>query len=344
MGRLAATRRPVDSKGPMQSKGPVENKGSEMSNPTVTVFGGSGFVGRYVVQRLAQDGWMIRVAVRHPARAAFLKPLGDIGQITPLCVPVQDHEAVAAALHGADAAVNLTGLLFEGGKQRFQAVHVDAARAIAESAAAAGLRGLVHVSAIGADPAAEALYARTKGEGEAAIRQAFPQATILRPSVVFGPEDGFFNRFAEMSRFSPALPLIGGGKTRFQPVFVGDVARAAALALRDPSCRGKTYELGGPKTYSFKRLLQLLMETTGRRGALVNLTFGLARLQAALVEWLPVPPLTRDQVTLLRSDNVVSDGALTLHDLGIAPTAVETIIPTYLDQYRAGGRFSQPLL
>ncbi len=312
-----------------------------MSSGIVTVFGGSGFLGRYVVQHLAQDGWQIRVAVRHPARAAFLKPLGDIGQITPLAVPVQDPEAVAAALHGADAAVNLIGLLFEKGRQRFQAVHVDGPKAIAEQAAAGGLKGLVQVSAIGADPQAEAHYARTKGEGEAAVRAAFPQATVLRPSVVFGPEDGFFNRFAEMSRFAPALPLVGGGMTRFQPVYVGDVARAVALALKDPACRGKTYELGGPKVYSFKALLELLMETTGRRRALVTLPFGLARLQARFLELLPEPPLTRDQVTLLRSDNVVSDGALTLDDLGIEATAVETIIPTYLDQYRSGGRFSQ---
>ncbi len=312
-----------------------------MGNRTVTVFGGSGFIGRYVVQQLAQAGWMIRVAVRHPVRAAFLKPLGEIGQITPLCVRVQDHEAVAAVLHEADAAVNLTGLLFESGKQRFQAVHVEAAKAIAESAAAAGCKAFVQVSAIGADPGAEAVYARTKGEGEAAVRAAFPQATILRPSVVFGQEDGFFNRFAEMAQFSPALPLVGGGKTRFQPVYVGDVARAVAIALQTPACQGKTYELGGPRRYSFKELLELMMQTTGRKRALINLPFGLASLQARFLELLPEPPLTRDQVTLLRSDNVVSEGALTLQDLEIEPTAVESIIPTYLDQYRVGGRYSQ---
>ena len=311
-----------------------------MSSGIVTVFGGSGFVGRYVVQQLAQDGWQIRVAVRHPARAAFLKPLGDIGQITPLCVPVQDREAVAAALHEAEAAVNLTGLLYEGGRQRFQAVHTEGAKAIAESAAAAGLRALVQVSAIGADPSATADYARTKGEGEAAVTQAFPKATVLRPSVIFGPEDGFFNRFAEMSRFAPALPLVGGGATRFQPVYVGDVARAVLHALKTPDCQGKVYELGGPRAYSFKELLELMLKTIGRRRVLVTLPFGLARLQATFLELLPVPPLTRDQVTLLQSDNVVGAGALTLADLGIEATAVESIIPTYLDQYRPGGRFS----
>lgn len=311
-----------------------------MSNGIVTVFGGSGFIGRYLVQRLAQDGWSIRVAVRHPARAAFLKPLGEIGQITPLCVPVQDHEAIAAALHDADAAVNLTGLLYEGGRQRFDAVHVSAPKAIAESAAAKGLSAMVQVSAIGADPQAAAAYARTKGAGEAAVLQAFPKATILRPSVVFGPEDGFFNRFAEMARFAPALPLIGGGRTRFQPVYVDDVARAVVQALKDPASQGKTYELGGPRVYSFKQLMELLLKTTGRRRALVNLPFGVAKLQAAFMELLPVPPLTRDQVTLLRSDNVVSEGALTLADLGVEPTTVESIIPGYLGKYRVGGQFA----
>ncbi|WP_193368907.1 complex I NDUFA9 subunit family protein [Pelagibius marinus] len=307
----------------------------------VTVFGGSGFLGRYVVQRLAREGWMVRVAVRHPGRAAFLKPLGDVGQITPLCVPLQDPAAVAAALDGADAAINLTGILFERGRQKFQAVHAEGAKAIAAAAAAAGCEALVHVSAIGAGPEAPAAYARSKGEGEAAVRAAFPEAVILRPSVVFGPEDGFFNRFAEMARFSPVLPLIGGGKTRFQPVYVGDVARAVTTALSDPACRGKVYELGGPRTYSFKQLLELMLKTIRRKRVLVNLPFGLARLEATFLELLPVPPLTRDQVTLLQRDNVVTPGALTLADLGIEATAPEAVIPGYLDKYRPGGRYNQ---
>ncbi|MGD1876482.1 MAG: complex I NDUFA9 subunit family protein [Kiloniellaceae bacterium] len=305
----------------------------------VTVFGGSGFLGRYVVQRLARDGWTVRVAVRHPGRAKFLKPLGDIGQIVPLCVPVQDPAAVAVAVSGADAVINLVGILFEGGRQRFQAVQAAGAKAIAEAAAEAGVSALVHISAIGASPEAPAAYARSKGQGEAAVRAAFPGATILRPSVVFGPEDGFFNRFAEMARFSPALPLIGGGKTRFQPVYVGDVAQAVVKALDDPACRGKIYELGGPKVYSFKALMELLLKTIGKRRKLVSLPFALAKLQAAFLEWLPVPPLTRDQVTLLRHDNVVSPGALTLKDLGIEATAPEAVIPGYLERYRDGGRF-----
>ena len=307
---------------------------------TVTVFGGSGFIGRYVVQRLARDGWTVRVAVRHPARAQFLKPLGDIGQITPLCVPLQDHEAVAAALSGADAAINLVGILFESGRQKFQAVQAGGAGAIAAAAAAAGVKSLVHLSAIGASPEAQAAYARSKGEGEAAVRAAFPEATILRPSVVFGPEDDFFNRFAEMARFAAALPLIGGGRTRFQPVYVGDVARAVIKALDDPACAGKVYELGGPRIYSFKELMELLLKTIGRRRALVALPFGLARLMAAPMELLPKPPLTRDQVQLLHNDNVVAPGALTFRDLGIEATAAEAVIPGYLERYRPGGRFS----
>jgi NADH dehydrogenase len=305
----------------------------------VTVFGGSGFVGRYVVQRLARDGWTIRVAVRHPARAKFLKPLGDIGQITPLCVPLQDAAAVAISLAGADAAINLVGILFESGRQRFQTVQAEGAGGIARAAAEAGVKSLVHVSSIGADPESASAYARSKGEGEAAVLAAFPEATILRPSVLFGPEDDFFNRFAEMSRFAPALPLIGGGRTRFQPVYVGDVAAAVMKALAEPACRGKVYELGGPKVYSFKELLRIMLQVIGRRRALVNLPFGIARLQAAFMELLPVPPLTRDQVTLLRNDNVVGPGALGFHDLGIEPTALEAIIPSYLERYRAGGRF-----
>ena len=305
----------------------------------VTVFGGSGFVGRYVVQRLARDGWTIRVAVRHPARAKFLKPLGDIGQITPLCVPLQDAAAVATSLDGADAAINLVGILFESGRQRFQTVQAEGAGGIARAAAEAGVKSLVHVSSIGADPESASAYARSKGEGEAAVLAAFPEATILRPSVLFGPEDDFFNRFAEMSRFAPALPLIGGGRTRFQPVYVGDVAQAVVQVLTDPACRGKVYELGGPRIYSFRELMELLLKVIGRKRALVALPFGLARLQARLLELLPKPPLTRDQVTQLRHDNVVSPGALTLKDLGIEATALEAVIPSYLERYRAGGRF-----
>jgi NADH dehydrogenase len=312
-----------------------------MATRIVTVFGGSGFLGRYVVKRLAQQGWVVRVAVRRPSRAAFLQPLGDVGQITPLRAPLQDETAVRAALDGAEAAINLVGVLFERGKQSFEAVHLDGARRVAEAAAAAGAKHLVHVSAIGAEATAKANYARTKGAAELAVRQAFPTSVVLRPSIVFGPEDEFFNLFASMAQLSPALPLIGGGHTRFQPVYVGDVADAALKALTDPDCKGNTYELGGPQVYSFKELLQLMLKQIGRRRLLLPLPFWAATLEAAVLERLPTPLLTRDQVKLLRRDNVVGTDALTLADLGIEATAVEVILPTYLDRYCRGGRFGQ---
>ena len=314
-----------------------------MTQRVVTVFGGSGFVGRHLVWRLAKQGWIVRVAVRRPSQAGFLKPLGEIGQITPLRAPVQDPVAVAAAMAGADAAVNLVGILYERGKQTFAGVHARGAQTVAEAAAAAGIEHLVQVSAIGADLHGGAAYARSKGAGEAAVKTAFPSATILRPSVVFGPEDDFFNRFAAMARLSPALPLIGGGATRFEPVYVGDVAQAIVKCLADPACAGKTYELGGPRVYTFKEILQLLLREIRRRRLLVPWPFALAEVQARFLELLPVPPLTRDQLRMLRRDNVVSEGALTLADLGIAPTAAEVILPTYLDRYRPGGRFNRPL-
>ena len=310
-----------------------------MATRIVTVFGGSGFIGRYVVKRLAQQGWAVRVAVRRPSRAAFLRPMGEVGQITLLRAPLQDEGAVRDVLVGADAAINLVGVLFERGRQSFTAVHLDGARRVAEAAAAVGVRHLAQISAIGAEATANAKYARTKGAAEEAVRQAFPDAVVLRPSIVFGPEDEFFNLFATMAQLSPALPLIGGGRTRFQPVYVGDVADAVVRALTDPACAGKTYELGGPRVYSFKELLELMLRETGRRRLLLPVPFWAATLEAMVLEWLPRPLLTRDQVKLLRRDNVVGDDALTLADLGIRPTAVEVILPTYLDRFRKGGRF-----
>ncbi len=312
-----------------------------MTTRIVTVFGGSGFIGRHLVGRLAKQGWVIRIAVRHPSQANFLKPMGDVGQITPIRAPVQEQIAVEAAVDGAEAVINLVGILYERGRQKFTAVHAHGAQAVAEAAQAAGAKTLVQISAIGADTHGEADYARSKGAGEAAVKTAFPEATIIRPSIVFGPEDGFFNRFAEMARFSPVLPLIGGGRTRFQPVYVADVAEAIARCLADPATRGKTYELGGPRVYTFKELMQLLLHEIRRRRLLVPWPFKLADMQAAVLEYLPVPPLTRDQVKLLRRDNVVASGALTLADLGIEPTAAEVIVPTYLDRYRPHGRFNQ---
>ena len=311
-----------------------------MTTRVATVFGASGFLGRHVVSRLAQNNWVVRAAVRRPRRADFLKPLGDVGQVVPMAVSVRDPALVEAAVQGADAVVNLVGILFERGSQSFEAVHAEGASNVAQAATTAGVRHLVHVSAIGADPNGAADYARSKGAAEAAVRAAFPEAVILRPSIVFGPEDSFFNRFAAMCSWTPALPLVGGGKTRFQPVYVGDVADAVMAAIRRPESRGKTYELGGPKIYTFKELLELLLKQIHRRRLLVPLPFPLASLQAAFLELLPEPLLTRDQVRLLKVDNVVGEGALTLADLGIEATHPEVILPRYLERFRPGGRFA----
>ncbi len=304
----------------------------------VTVFGGSGFIGRYLVQRLAKRDWIIRVALRRPDEALFLKPLGDVGQIVPMAANIRDDASVAAAVAGVDAVVNLVGILYERRPQTFAAVHVEGAGRIARAAAAVGAGTLVQMSALGADPQSPAAYARSKAAGEAAVRAAFPAAAIARPSIVFGPEDDFFNRFAAMARYLPALPLVGGGRTRFQPVYVGDVADALARMVEDKATRGELFELGGPRIYSFKELLELTLRQIGRRRLLIPLPFLVATLQAFVLERLPVPPLTRDQVQLLRSDNVVSGRWPTLADLGISPTAVEIIIASYLDRYRRGGR------
>ncbi|BBK45010.1 3-beta-hydroxy-Delta(5)-steroid dehydrogenase [Allostella vacuolata] len=305
-----------------------------------TVFGASGFIGRYVVRRLAADGVQVVAAVRHPDAALFLKPMGNVGQVTPVRAPVTDEAAVAAAVAGSDVVVNLVGILYEHGRQSFDAVHRGGAERIARLAKAAGVRRFVHVSAIGADPASPSDYGRTKGQAEEAVRAAFPEATILRPSIVFGPEDDFFNRFAAMAKLLPALPLIGGGQTKFQPVYVGDVAEAVAHALADPATAGRTYELGGPTVYSFADLMRLMLRQIGRRRCLVPVPFGLARAKAWFLEKLPVPPLTRDQVRMLERDNVVGDGP-GLEELGVQPTSAEVVLPTYLDRYRKGNLFPQ---
>ena len=311
-----------------------------MNTNLVTIFGGSGFVGRHTVRALARAGWRIKVATRHPARGFFLRPLGAVGQIDFVKCDVGDAASVAQAVAGAQAVVNLTGILFEKG-QTFEDVQADGAAHIAQAATAAGVQALVHVSAIGADLESESAYAVTKAEGEQAVREAFAGAVILRPSIIFGPEDGFFNKFAAMARLLPALPLIGGGHTRFQPIFVGDVAQAvlAALSRQD----GRTYELGGPSTYSFKELLQLILRETGRRRALIPIPFALASLKAAFLQLLPNPLLTMDQVRLLKKDNVVSPTAAGLADLGITPTSVEAVIPSYLWRYRAKGEYADAL-
>jgi NADH dehydrogenase len=309
-----------------------------MNTNLVTVFGGSGFLGRHAVRALARAGWRIKVATRHPNRAFFLRPLGAVGQIDFVKCDVADAESVARAIMGSNAVVNLTGILFEKG-QSFDDVQAEGAAHVAQAAAAAGVGALVHVSAIGAAADSDANYAVTKAEGEIAVREAFPNAVILRPSIIFGPEDGFFNKFAEMARFLPALPLIGGGHTRFQPVFVGDVAQAIQVALSRQD--GRTYELGGPSVYSFKELLQLILRETGRRRLLVPLPFWLASIKAMFLQLLPNPLLTPDQVRLLKKDNVVSPTAAGLPDLGITPTSVEAVIPSYLWRYRAKGEYAE---
>lgn len=330
-----------------------------MATRRVTIFGGSGFLGRHLVKRLAGRGDVLRIAVRDPTAAAFLKPMGDVGQIVPLKVDARDAAAVTAAVEGADAVVNLIGILFERGRQGFAELHGTAAGRIAQASALAGVKRLVHVSALGADAKAPALYARTKAAGERAVREAFPEATVVRPSVLFGAEDRFFNRFAALARVLPALPvfgavprlerfheggarivLLGDGGVRFQPVYVGDVADAIARILDDPSTKGRTYELGGPRIYSFKELMELVLRETGRRRWLVPLPLPLAEIEAALLSLVPLstPLLTRDQVRLMRRDNVVSEGALGLRELAIAPTPAESVLPSYLARYRRGGR------
>ncbi|MEM6665590.1 MAG: complex I NDUFA9 subunit family protein [Pseudomonadota bacterium] len=310
----------------------------------VTVFGGSGFIGRYIVGELARRGYRVRAAVRRPDLAMHLQPLGGVGQIHAVQANLRYPESVAAAVKGADAVVNCVGILFEAGRQRFDAVQAAGANAIASSAAAEGISNVVHLSAIGADSASDSIYARTKAEGEAAMREHVAETVILRPSIVFGPEDGFFNRFASMAQMAPALPLVGGGTTRFQPVYVGDVADAAAMAIDGAAAPGTVYELGGPRVASFKALLEMMLEEIGRDRALVPLPFGMATLMGRMVQWLPSPPLTVDQVTLLKSDNVVSDTAIsekrTLDGLGLTPTAMEAILPSYLGRYRKSGQFA----
>ena len=312
-----------------------------MRNRRSAVLGGSGFIGRYVVQRLAARGDVIAVGCRRAEGARFLMPQGNVGQIAALNLEIGDEEVLPAFLAGNEALVNCVGILRESGPQRFDRVHHTGPARLARLAREAGIERFVHISAIGADSRSPSAYARTKAAGEAAVRDAFPTVTILRPSVVFGPEDQFFNRFAAMAMISPVLPLIGGGETRFQPVYVGDVADAVVKCLDDPATAGRTYELGGPKIYSFRELIELLLAEIRRKRLLLDLPFGLAAFQARLMAILPNPPLTPDQVELLKRDNVVSSGAMTLAALGLTPTAVEGILPTYLDRFRRGGWYER---
>lgn len=311
-----------------------------MNNALITVFGGTGFLGRHTVRALARGGYRIRVAVRYPNDGFFLRPMGHVGQIDIVKCNVRNADQIAAAVHGASGVVNLVGILFQRGRQRFEAVHVGAAAAIAKAARTAGATSLVHVSAIGADQDAESNYAASKGEGEVCVRAAFADAVILRPSIVFGPEDDFFNRFAALARMLPFLPLIGGGATKFQPVFVGDVAAAIVRTLSDPATRGRTFELGGPTVYTFKELMQFVLRETCRRRLLVPISFFLATIQAVFLQFLPKPLLTPDQVTLLKSDNIVT-GPETLAALGIEPTSIEAEVPAYLSRFRPKGQYDE---
>ncbi|THV23987.1 complex I NDUFA9 subunit family protein [Peteryoungia ipomoeae] len=313
--------------------------------PLVTVFGGSGFVGRHVVRALARRGYRIRVAVRRPDLAGFLQPLGNVGQISFVQANLRYRSSIDAAVQGADHVVNCVGLLLESGRNSFDAVQEFGARAVAEAARSVGA-SLTHVSAIGADASAASAYARTKGRAEASIRSIVPDATIVRPSIVFGPEDDFFNKFAAMARLAPALPLIGGGKTKFQPVYVGDVAEVVARAVDGNISRGKIYELGGRDVATFKQCLEIMLDVVGRKRPLVSLPFGIASMIGSVASVIPLitPPITSDQVTLLKKDNVVSAEAKaegrTLEGLGIEPASMASILPTYLVQYRPHGQYT----
>ena len=301
-----------------------------------TVFGGAGFIGRYVVQRLARRGFIVRVAGRDPIAAGVLKPMGAVGQIVPLFAPITDEAHVHRALDGARFAVNLVGILAESRAGDFDRVHADGAGRVARLAAAAGVEGLVHVSALGADPGSPSRYGRSKAAGEQLVLQAFPGATILRPSLVFGPEDGFFNRFAALARLLPVMPVISG-ETRFQPVYVGDVADAVLAALLRPEARGMVYALGGPEVRSFRELMAAVLAWTGRRHKLMEIPMGLARLQARLGEMVPGRPFTRDQLAMLGRDNVVPPDAPGLAALGIGATPMDMVVPAYLARFRPGG-------
>ncbi|MBM3527476.1 MAG: complex I NDUFA9 subunit family protein [Alphaproteobacteria bacterium] len=308
----------------------------------ITIFGGSGFLGRHLVRALAKRHYRIRVAVRRPDLAHHLQPLGRVGQIHAVQANLRHADSVAAAARGADIVINLAGILFERGRQRFDAVQAYGAEQAALAASAHGAR-MIHVSAIGADPQSTSAYARSKAAGEQAVLAAVPEATIFRPSILFGPEDDFFNKFAFMARMLPALPLVGGGHTRFQPVFVGDVAEAIARAADGEAKPGTIYELGGPEVKTFKELMEYVLETTGRKRLLIPMPFALAHLKALVLQFAPKPLLTPDQVELLKTDNVVSAAAQgegrTLRGLGIEPTAMEAVVPSYLWRFRKTGQF-----
>lgn len=325
-----------------------------MTKGLVTIFGGSGFIGRYAARQLVAAGWRVRVACRRPGRAGDVRLAGTPGWVDIVQANVRDRASIGRALEGADAVVNLVGILFEGGRQSFEASQAEGSKNVAEMAAEAGISRFVQVSAIGADLASKAGYARTKAEAENAVREAVPGAVILRPSIVFGPEDDFFNRFASMTRMSPALPAIGGGKTKVQPVYAGDVADAIAAAVDSAEAQGKTFELGGPGTYTFNEIYDFIFETVCRKRFKAPLPFFVAKplglLTGVVFRYIPPvrwifggPPITGGQVELLKTDNVVGEDALGLADLGVTQLeSIESIVPTYLWRHRPYGEFSEP--
>jgi NADH dehydrogenase len=315
-------------------------------NKLVTIFGGSGFVGRYVARRMAKEGWRVRVAVRRPNEALFVRPYGVVGQVEPIFANIRDDASVRAAIHGSDAVVNCVGILAPRGKNRFDTVQHDGAARIARIAAEQGVARLVHVSAIGANPDSEIRYAASKGKGEQDVLAAFPTAMILRPSIVFGPEDEFFNRFAAMTRLGPVLPVVGA-QTRFQPVYVDDVAKAAVMGVLGQAAPG-IYELGGPEVSSFRNLMERMLGVIRRRRLIVNTPFWIAGamgrvfdvLQAVSLGMFHNGLLTYDQVQNLRQDNLVGDGVMTFADLGISPVAMESVMEDYLWPFRPDGQYS----
>ena len=311
-----------------------------MKNKTVTVIGGAGFLGRAIVERLAKSGARIVILCRNADKAKMLKPLGNVGQITAISGDALDDDVLRSVIEPADYVINLIGILAPSGKQTFQATQAELPKRIADIASASSVEKIVHISAIGADLKSKSHYGVTKVEGERALLRGFSPVTILRPSIVFGPGDGFFNRFGRMAMIAPALPLIGGGKNKMQPVFVGDVADAVMVSLTNSQTDNQIYELGGPTAYSFRELMELTLKAVGRKRALISVPFGFMHLPASFAQLLPNPPLTRDQLYLLEQDNVVSKKAKGFADLGITPQPVEAHIFDYLAHLRPGGRFA----
>ena len=312
----------------------------ELKRSTIAIIGGTGFIGRRIVEVLAEEGARIKVLARNPDRAKFLKPMGSVGQISILSGNALDEKALAEVMSGADAVVNTIGILAESGRQNFKALQAELPGRIGRLAAELNLGKVVHLSAIGADPSSHIRYAASKGEGEQNLLAAFPRATILRPSLVFGEGDGFFNRFARMAVLAPGLPVIGGGNNLVQPVFVGDVARAVRVALADDTAAGQIFELGGPQQITFRDTMAYIIKEIHLRRVLIPVPFGLMSLAAIPLGLLPNPPVTRDQLNQLKLDNVVDDAAKGLSDLGIVPTPISLIVPGYLERFRPGGRFS----